>query len=307
MTILVTGGSGFLGTALIPRLLKQGHKVYSISRHPPEIIEGVTALKGDILNTADFGLREILAPLDIKSVYHLAAIHKLSKDKDGSIWETNVNGTKNVIRFCITHEIPHLYFCSTAYTRGRNPYEWSKSRCEIMVRGSVIPKITIFKPSIIMGTEEHYYPGHFSQFVSLLIRIHQRAEAIRRKVEGTMRLPIIEPVFRLKGNPLGKLNMLQIDQVADAMTSIKEAGTFWLTHPSPPSLQELVEWVGEYIMVDLRISLTFKATPLEATMQKVTAAFEPYLQGDDFPSDLKDCPPITREFIHNTISQTLKG
>ena len=304
MAVLVTGGSGFLGSALIPRLLKQGHKVYALSRHPPAASEKLTPVVGDILK---LGLGMENVPEDIVAIYHLAAIHRLGNDPDGSIWESNVEGTKNVIKLCLSFNIPRLYFISSAYTGGRNPYERSKALCEIMVLESGIPKLTIFKPSIVMGTEEHFYPGHFSQFVSLVIKIHQRAELVRRKIEGTLRLPVIEPVFRIRGNPEGKLNMVQIDQVADAMARIKKTGKFWLTNPSPPTLQELVKWVGDYIMVDLRIEEEFQPTPLESSLQKITAAFSPYMQGDDFPSDLKDCPPITREFIQETVKRSLQG
>ncbi|GAJ07537.1 unnamed protein product, partial [marine sediment metagenome] len=48
----------------------------------------------------------------------------------------------------------------------------------------------------------------------------------------------------------------------------------------------------------------FRPTPIEAVFQRVAAAFEPYLQGDDFPSDLESCP-ITRKFIHETIKSSL--
>ncbi len=302
MNILITGGSGFLGQALTPRLLNKGHKVYSLSRHPPTPSENLVPLVGDILQP-NLGLSEI--PEDIHAVHHLAAIHRLGEDKDGSIWETNVEGTLNVIDFCLKHNIPHLYFTSTAYTQGRNTYERSKALCESMIKASDIPQVTIFKPSIVMGTAEQFYPGHFSQFVTLVIKIHQRAEIVRRKIEGTLRLPIIEPIFRLRANPAGKLNLVPIDAVVDAMAEIEEPGTFWLTHPDPPTLAQLVEWVGSFIMVKINIEPTFRATPVEALFTKMSAAFTPYLWGDDFPSDLKKCPPITEEFITSTIKRSL--
>lgn len=302
MKILVTGASGFLGTALIPRLLKKGHLVYGLSRHPPGAGQNLIPLVGDILEP-NLGLKE--APNDIEAVHHLAAIHRLSEDKDGSIWLTNVQGMENVIEFCLKHSIRHLCFTSSAYTQGRNTYERSKAVCETMVNYSGIPKVTVFKPSIVMGTEQHFYPGHFSQFVALVIKIHQRAELIRRKIEGTLRLPVIEPVFRMKANPEGKLNLVPIDAVAEAMAEIKEPGAYWLTHPDPPTMSQLLEWIGEFIMVKIKIEPHFKLTPIEAAFEKMSVAFTPYLWGDDFPSDLKDLAPISKDFIYDIIKRTL--
>lgn len=304
MNILLTGGSGFLGKALTPRLLQKGHKVYSLSRHPPEPAENLIPLVGDITQP-NLGLEEV--PTDISAVHHLAAIHRLGNDSREQIWETNVLGTKEVIDFCTKYAISHLYFTSTAYTQGRNTYERSKAFCEWMIKRSDIPKVTIFKPSVVVGTKQHFYPGHFSQFVLALIKIHKRADIVRRKIEGKLRLPVLEPVFRMKANPGGRLNLVSIDAVADAMSEIDEPRTYWLTHPNPPTLEQLVEWVSEFIMVRIRIEPDFKPSPIEVMFEKMAAAFIPYLWGDDFKSDLKDCPPVSKEFIQETIINTLLG
>ncbi len=303
MALLVTGASGFLGSALLPKLLEKGHTVYGLSRHPPAPAENLIPVTGDITKP-DLGLEK--TPKDIHAIYHLAAIHRLGEDKDDSIRKTNIDGTRNVIEFCEGHEIPHLFFCSTAFTQGRNPYESSKAICEEMVRESAIPRVTIFKPSIIMGTKAHFYPGHFSQFVLALIKFHQKADLIRRKIQGTLRLPVFEPVHRVRGNPGGKLNMVQIDQVANAMAEIEKVGAFWLTNPNPSSLKQLVAWISEIAMVRLIIKpKPFKPSVAEMAFHKMTESFDPYLQGDDFPSDLKSCPRITKSFIQDTIKRAL--
>ena len=302
MAVLVTGASGFVGRAFTPKLLAQGHTVYALSRHPPIGSDNLIPLVGDITEP-NLGLGSV--PKDIEAVHHIAGSHSLGADRDGSIHKTNVEGTRNVVAFCSRNDIPRLYYTSTAYTQGINAYEKSKAGGEALVTTSDIPKVTIFKPSIIMGTDENPYPGHFSVFASLVIRIHRRAEKIRRKVETTLRLPVIEPVFRIKGNPEGKLNLVSIDDVTEAMLRLDRFPVYWLTNPNPPTLGQLIAWISDFVMTNTKIVPQFKPTPLEMQFRKMASAFGPYLQGDDFPSDLQDCRPITREFIHATIRRIL--
>lgn len=308
MNILVTGASGFVGRALIPKLISKGNKVYGLSRHPPEANESLIPLEGDITETG-LGLPEsLLKAVKISAVHHLAGIHRLDEERANDIWKTNVEGTRNVLKFCLKNKVTHLYFCSTAFTLGRNTYEKSKVLNEREVKEFCSKhhiRLTIFKPSIIMGTPEHPYPGHFSQFIALVIKIHQRAELIRRRLEGNLRLPVIEPVFRIKGNAQGTLNMITVEDVARAMACTSRAGTHWLTNPEPPTLEQLVKWTGEFIMVNISILEEFKATPIEATFQKRAQAFEPYLKGDHFPSDMAIVQPINRQFIQGTIKSLL--
>ncbi|GAH18579.1 unnamed protein product, partial [marine sediment metagenome] len=129
--ILLTGASGFVGQALIPRLIEKGHKVFALSRHPPVPSKNVIPLIGDIIKP-DLGLDDV--PKDIQAIYHLAGIHSLRMaDKDGAIWQTNVVGTRNVLDTMVKHNIRKLVFTSTAYSsgwEGVNPYARSKVQNE---------------------------------------------------------------------------------------------------------------------------------------------------------------------------------
>lgn len=297
MAILVTGGSGFLGSVLIPKLEAKGHKVYNLSRKP--VGHCGIAIAGNITNP------NLEIPRDVHAVYHLAAVHRLAaNDPYDILWNTNVIGTYNIIRLCAQHEIPHLYFCSTAYTLGRNPYERSKMLGETLVRKSDIPKVTIFKPSVIMDSEDHFFPGHFSQFVSLAIKIHQRVESVRRGVENAFHLHPMDFNLRIAGNPMGYLNIIPVNVVASAMADIESAGTFWLTHPRPPVLQDLLDWASEFVKFRIQFAEKLR-TPLDNIFSKLATAFTPYLYGDSFPSDISYCRPITREYIISVLRQSI--
>lgn len=301
--ILVTGASGFLGGAFIPHLLSQGHTVYGLSRHPPPGSKSLIPLRG---NVTEENLGLSYAPSGLNAIYHIAGVLRLGEDRDGSIWETNVTGTKRVIDFCTAHDVEHLYFISTAYTQGRNVYERSKALCEMMVKESKIPKVTIFKPSIVVGTEDHTFHGHVVQYALLVIKVHRRAEIVRRQLEGTILRLSTKPVLRVAGNPQRDLNLIQVDQVAMAMAKIKETGTFWLTHPSPPSVKEVLDGIGEFVRIRISVEPEeFLPMPFESIFNRMSKAFAPYLLGDSFTSDLKDCPPITKDFIRDTIEKTL--
>lgn len=304
MSIIVTGGSGFLGTALIDRLTAvHSVTIYDLSRHPRSDAATIP-LVGDITQP-DLGIKLPL-PGDIDTVFHLAANHDLGLDKKGIIQRTNIEGTRNVVDFCKQHGIEHLYFCSTAYTQGRNPYEVSKIRCEEIVSKSGIPHVVIFKPSIIMGSETYVYTGHFLQFISLIIKVHKTAEKMRRAFEGTMRLPALRPAFRIPGDPEAHLNLVPVEAVADFMAGKTEDGTYWLTNPNPPKLQEICDWVSEVILVDLKMAIgKFPAMPLEAGIQRYGRAFLPYLWGDNFSSSLDKCEPVDRVFIQRSVGRVL--
>jgi 2-alkyl-3-oxoalkanoate reductase len=108
--VLVTGGGGFLGGAIIERLVTRGATVYSLSRgnYPRLSHMGVKQIQGDIadrqtVETACHG---------VELVFHVAAKPPpWGKYKD--YYETNVTGTQNVIDGCIRNNISRLIYTST--------------------------------------------------------------------------------------------------------------------------------------------------------------------------------------------------
>lgn len=110
MKALVTGGGGFLGKAIVLKLLERGDAVSSFSRGDyPELRKlGVDVVRGDISDA-----ESVSSAVDGSDVvFHVAS-------KPG-IWgpyeeyhRTNVDGTKNIITACRNHGIKSLVYTSS--------------------------------------------------------------------------------------------------------------------------------------------------------------------------------------------------
>jgi len=108
--ILVTGGRGFLGGAIVRMLLDQGESVRSLARHHCAQLEaaGVEQLVGDL---SDLTLVE-RAVNGCELVYHVAAKAGVWGNYQ-DFYSANVIGTQNVINACRTHEVTRLVYTSS--------------------------------------------------------------------------------------------------------------------------------------------------------------------------------------------------
>lgn len=99
--IIVTGGSGFVGSNTIPELKKLGYKVFNF-----DLVEGFDIRKyNQIWSAINKG----------DKVLHLAAIARFAEaDANPYLaWETNVLGTKNVAKVCKEKQAERLVYSST--------------------------------------------------------------------------------------------------------------------------------------------------------------------------------------------------
>jgi len=114
MRILVTGGSGFLGSHLADALSKLGHDVVLFDLQPsPFRQDGQDMIVGDILDTDAFD--KAMKGCDV--VYHLASIADLDEAIKSPLESVKVNivGTANALELARKHKIKRFVFASTIY------------------------------------------------------------------------------------------------------------------------------------------------------------------------------------------------
>ncbi len=131
MKILVTGGAGFIGTNLIKRLLKEGHKVVSLDNYSTGLkqneIEGAIYANVDI-NDIEIKDKSYWEGFDL--MYHLAAIARIQPSFENPIDYLKTNGvaTMRLAKICSNSKIPMIYAGSSSHHSGKlsNPYTFSK-------------------------------------------------------------------------------------------------------------------------------------------------------------------------------------
>lgn len=95
--ILVTGGTGLVGTRLLPRLINAGFDCRALMRGKKEVPAGTMAVEGDLFAPASLAQ----AVKGVSAIIHLAAVFR-SPDTD-LIWKSNLEGTRNLIAAAKTH------------------------------------------------------------------------------------------------------------------------------------------------------------------------------------------------------------
>ena len=125
MKLLVTGASGFVGTSLSRRLVKEGFVVFGAVRHLPK--NPVPRVTYRIIENIDghTDWRKALAEVD--SVLHCAArvhiMRETAKDPLAAFRETNVQGTTRLAVQARDSGIKRLIFLSSIKVNGENTFD----------------------------------------------------------------------------------------------------------------------------------------------------------------------------------------
>ena len=274
--LLMTGFPGFLGSALLPRLLarradteavclvQQQHATLARSRIKelgvthPGTTGRIRLVVGDI-TAPDLGLaaNERTRLDDVSEVWHLAAVYDLAVPPEAAR-RVNVEGTANVLVFCREQpRLRRLQYVSTCYVSGRyegefaedsleegqvfrNHYEQTKYDAELLVRKAMADglPVTVYRPGIVVGDS---------------------ATGATQKYDGPYFLAtFLQRQARLAVVPaLGDADRVRVclvprDFVVDAMDELSvldesEGRTYALVDPEPPTVREVVTAFAEHL------------------------------------------------------------
>lgn len=117
MRVLVTGGSGFIGSHVVDKLVKNGYQVRVFDRAKP-LRDDVEWFNGDLLNEKDV----LESCKDVEAIFHLAAIADVNVALSNFDLCLMVNemGTMNFLKAATAEEVERIVLASTSWVYGRS-------------------------------------------------------------------------------------------------------------------------------------------------------------------------------------------
>jgi len=252
MRILVTGGTGFTGKALVKRLLEEGHQVvaldYKEGLKTDELRKwGAEVIIGSVTDRAV--VEKSLRGVDV--VHHLAAAFRELNVPDSYYQEVNVGGTVNVLEAAFSQGVKKFIYCSTCGVHGNidhppggeeapihpaDYYQATKFEAEPLVNDYFRKglKTVILRPAAIYG------PGDPERFYMIF-----------KRVAGGR--------FPMFGSGKTYYHPLYIDNLIDVFLLAMEEGkgdgqAYLIADEAYLEIKDLVRKVGNSLGIEVKIN-----------------------------------------------------
>ncbi len=157
--ILVTGGTGFIGRALIRHLVEAGHQVRTLvrpSQSSPRLPRGVPVEVAVASLRDERSLRAAMVGVDI--IYHLAGVER--RGVEGDLLDVDVRGTQTVLRAASDAGVERLFFVSHLGADRASAYPIFKAKAiaEDHILHSGID-YTIIRTALVFGADDGFTTG----------------------------------------------------------------------------------------------------------------------------------------------------
>jgi uncharacterized protein YbjT (DUF2867 family) len=252
MNVLITGITGYLGSLLAPRLLRDGHAVRGLSRHTGEVASGIPVVRGDAVSGA--GLERALQDIDV--AYFL--IHSMEPSTDGPFNVRDRLAAENFARAARAAGTPRIVYAGGLIPAGGPASTHLESRLEVeQILLGAAPCSVALRASIVIGA---------------------RSRAFRFLVRLVERLPVLAvPAWRVhRTSPIDERDMIEL--LARVATSERVCGqSFDVGGPEIVTYGELIDRIGDHLLLS-RPTIGFRRLTVTPIASRIAAV----IAGEDY-------------------------
>jgi len=253
--VLVTGVSGYVGHALVPRLLEDGHEVSGLSRDPARVQAKVPVRRGDLVTGE--GVAEALEGVDV--AYYL--VHSMDSATGADFPQAERRAAENFARAAKTASVQRVvYFTGLLPQHGKlSRHLASRVAVEEILMNASESSVSL-RSSIVIGAR--------SRSFRFLVRLVER-----------LRLMVLPAWHVNRTQPLDERDMLEF--LARAATSAEIGGrSVDIAGPDVLSYGQMIERIADAMLVPrpaLRLPVT--VTPVASQVASAIAGEDPALMG----------------------------
>ena len=214
--VFITGGTGYLGSNLIPLLIERGHRVRALIRPGSrgKLPPGCEVVSGNALDAATY--RHLIRPAD--TFVHLVGVPNPSPAKAAEFRAVDLVSGREAIGAAAELGLQHFIYLSVAHPAPmmRN-YIAVRSDCESMIQERRL-NATVLRPWYVLG------PGH--RWPYALLPIYKAAELLPFTRESARRLGLVtlqQMVLSLAEaveTPAQGIRIVEVPQIRDARLSL---------------------------------------------------------------------------------------
>jgi uncharacterized protein YbjT (DUF2867 family) len=179
--VFITGGTGYMGQQLIPRLLDRGHQVRALVRTGSErkLSAGCTPVFGNALDETSYAGQ--VAPAD--TFVQLVGVAHPSPRKAAEFRKVDLVSGLGAVAAAKAAGIRHFVYLSVGQPAPMmKAYVSVRAQCEAAIREADL-NTTILRPWYVLG------PGHWWPY--LLIPAYKLAELLPQTRDGARRLGLV--------------------------------------------------------------------------------------------------------------------
>ena len=213
--VFITGGTGYMGSELIPVLLERGHRVRALVRpgSKAKLSGGCEVVSGDPIDANSY--RNLITPAD--TFIHLVGVPRPSPAKGKLFRSVDLVAAREAIQVAAELHIPHFIYLSVAHPAPvMKTYIEVRSQCEELIREHRLNS-TILRPWYVLG------PGH--RWPIVLIPMYKAAELLPMTRAGACRLGLVtidQMVMALAQaveSPTQGIRIVEVPEIRDARIS----------------------------------------------------------------------------------------